>query len=145
MSMGRLTHRYRKRRIRKESRTRPVPGHRDYGNGEDDGRYFKCWNCGFYCDVQRDALGDGESQSNINYPQAVQKYSPDGFAISQYGAAEHGHIDGVPLLTVATIGDGICLMEKDAAGDNKTVYLNYYPDVNTGCPFCGTLNWRGDY
>ena len=72
----RTRHINRNRKLRKESRRIPIPGHRDYGEGRDANRYFKCWRCKFICDVERDALGgaaDRKSVSVIPYSQ-VDEY-----------------------------------------------------------------------
>jgi len=47
-----------KRKLAKRSRTLPV-----YGEGADKGKYFRCWNCGWVCNVDRDKLGDSDSGS----------------------------------------------------------------------------------
>ena len=52
-----------------------MPGDKYFGDGEDDGKYFRCANCGFVCDIDRDALGGPESRSGATYAQTVDKYS----------------------------------------------------------------------
>jgi len=47
-----------KRKLTKRSRTLPV-----YGEGADKGKYFRCWNCGWICNVDRDELGDSDSSA----------------------------------------------------------------------------------
>jgi hypothetical protein len=103
--LPRLHHINRNRRLKRESKTIPIPGHKDYGDGEDDGRYFHCWYCGFVCNKERDELGGPEDRANVR----SQPYSQ----VDQYG---------------------------DSAGTTR-----YEPVVDTGCPLCGSLNWRGDY
>lgn len=78
----RTFHRVRKNRIRKRSRTLPIPGHEDYGDGRDADRYFKCWNCGFICDSERDATNaDSDGQK---YSQWTDVYSSDGSVLIWY-------------------------------------------------------------
>lgn len=105
--------RYR-RKLRKDSRTLPVKGY-----GDDEGKYFRCWNCGFVCDNDRDALSD---RSTITYEQ---------FGANTYS----GHI---------TIRSGHVLIQLDQAGDAQPVKLAYSPKAESGgCPLCHTKNWKG--
>jgi len=46
----------------KRSRRLPV-----YGKGDDAGRYYRCWNCGFVCDSKRDSLGGSDSAGGDNH------------------------------------------------------------------------------
>lgn len=121
-------------RIRRDSRTIPLHGDDERGNGLDDGRYFRCWNCGFVCNQDRDALGGPESGDGITYER---------FNIPTYGS------DGsTPGTGVARVGGSLAatvVPELDAAGDAKQPFVYTKPVVSGGCPFCGTLNWRGDY
>jgi hypothetical protein len=122
-----------KRKLRKESRTLPLKG-----KGDDAGKYFKCWNCGFICDSDRDELGDSES-----------------------GAGDD-HTDYHGLTTIAAnpgtsdlVAKQICLGGNQhyqtlqsvltLDGSNKQINHSHLSDVSRGCPFCGTTNWRGDY
>jgi hypothetical protein len=145
-------HRYRQRKIRKESRTLPMPGHVDYGDGKDSGKYYRCWHCGVVCDIDREELGDGESKDGVSYTVYDAALSSDSQDSSEnitpihQGANEDGVNDDVyALSTMLTVRTGHVIMENDAAGDPKTVRVNYTPDVSSGCWFCGTLNWKGDY
>ncbi len=65
---------YGRSRLPREKRSIPVSG-----DLEDDGRYFKCWNCGFVCDSQRDITGDGSGVTTTTYvdTDGVIKYMPD--------------------------------------------------------------------
>lgn len=119
-----------KRALRKESRTLPI-----YGKGDDEGKYFHCWNCGFVCDKDRDELGDSDSSSGLAHKDALQpvgEFAPNGKAANEAclgGSTGHYHV-------AALIG---------ADSDPKTVNHVYEPDISYGCPFCGSTNWRGDY
>jgi len=174
-------------RIRKESRTIPLYGSPERGNGLDDGRYFRCWNCGFICNIDRDALGGPESRDGLSY---------EDFPVPVYGAQ-----GGVDYSNIARLGGSIgnetlvCIREEDDfpgdyfyPSEPDTLKTEYYarrhptenagflnrrpqmlgvsimitmalwnpanvvkdryeikPIVNSGCPMCGTLNWKGDY
>ena len=126
MKGRRVRVRHRSRKVRSDSRTIPLWGAKDRGDGEDHDRYWKCWHCGFTCDVQRDELGDSESRTQINMKADA---------------------------LVDDVGDstGYCF---GAAGTNQTLCeanggtwttSRFEPEVTTGCRFCGSKNWRGDY
>lgn len=108
-----------KNRLPKRSRTIPVKGF-----GEDKGRYFRCWHCGFVCNKDRDALGNSESRSGITYGESLlHAVEPARCVLG--GSINHYHT------AVSNNGYGLKHQIK--------------PSNVRGCPFCGTLNWRGDY
>lgn len=96
------------------------------GDGEDAGKYYKCWNCGFTCNVDRDALGDSESEANIT-PTAYTQ-------VDQYGDTKY-HCQGAAGATQT-----IC----EAAGGTWSA-TRYQPEGSGGCPLCHSPNYRGDY
>jgi hypothetical protein len=120
---SRYAHRNRNKRLAKQARTIPIPGHIDYGDGEDDGKFYQCWNCKMVCDVDRDELG-GPDDRGYRDPK---KYTLVGEDYS------------TPVKDLAN--------SKDYTIHGGTQYrrTRYQSDVQSGCPFCGTLNWRGDY
>lgn len=128
---------YRKPRrppLRKESRTLPI-----HGTGDDEGRYFHCWNCGFVCDSQRDELGDSESEAGDDHTDFNNPIVPDPTVDTV----------GMNPAKQATLGGDIghyhVAMEIGADSEPKKPYRIYTSDVSRGCPFCGSTNWRGDY
>lgn len=146
----------RTRKLRGNSRTLPVRSRDNYteSNGVDDrgdtGKYFRCWNCGFVCNSDRDELGDKDSKAAVSTQIYDQKYSSDNEnttdgSTRQIGSPIHGDNDGVPLLKMLTLRSGHVIHKKDAAGDNVKIRHNWEPKVTGGCPFCGTRNWRGDH
>lgn len=74
-------------RLPRKKKTNRLPG-----AFEDDGKYYKCWNCGFICNATRDEVGEGSGV------QAV------------------------------------------LTGDSDST--TYAPNVVSGCPFCGSKNYR---
>ena len=64
---------YSVRKLRGDKKTIRVKG-----SGEDADRYFRCWNCGFVCDSQRDSLGErgGVTTGTYTDVDAVVKYYP---------------------------------------------------------------------
>ena len=119
-----------KKTLPKRSRTRPV-----YGRGDDRHRFFRCWNCGFICDSQRDELGDNNSSAGDdhtdfhNLANANPQLNNAGRICCLGGDIGHYHV----------------AMKKGADGEPKKVVHIHTTDVSRGCPFCGTTNWRGDY
>jgi len=126
----------RQRRLRKESRTIPVKG-----SGDDSGKFFRCWNCGFVCNVERDELGGRDSVGGISFEIYEERSStiyPDG--------VEHGtDIDGFPLSKISVLGKGHISLKVGMDGLPQGVDKVWVPVITGGCPFCGTKNWRGDY
>ena len=123
---------YKTTKTKKQSRTLPVRGNPYRGArsphavGEDYGRYFRCWNCGFPCDSERDSLGGSESRANVKATAYTQE--------DEYGEdASHCQVKAGATETVCEAAGGTWSSSR------------YEPVVTSGCPFCGTLNWRGDY
>jgi hypothetical protein len=149
--LSRYRHRVRRQRILHDSRTISLRGHKDYGEGRDDGRYWRCWNCGFVCDVERHELGDSESKDGVSHTiyEALYTGGPKkGTNSTDYYETDadiHGISGTTALLDIASARSGHVLLQNDADGEPKTVRINWTPDISHGCPFCGTLNWRGDY
>jgi hypothetical protein len=105
------------------------------GKGEDEGRYFHCWHCGFVCDSKRDELGDsnsssGDGHTDYNGPAKANPYDVNaGHVICLGGDIGHYHV----------------VMEIGADSEPKTIVHGHTTDISAGCPFCGSKNWRGDY
>ena len=60
--MGKTYRNPRRHILPKRSRTIPL-----FGTGDDAGKYYRCWNCGFICNAERDTLGDGNSYGGDNH------------------------------------------------------------------------------
>ena len=122
-----------KRKLIKRSRTLPV-----YGEGADKDKYFRCWNCGWICNVDRDELGDSDSSagdehtdyhethhcSTYDAPSDASRYATLGGDTGHYQVAQN-------------------IVTPD--GEAELVRHKYTSDISRGCPFCGSTNWRGDY
>ncbi len=106
------------------------------GLANDAGKYYACGYCGFTCNVDRDGLGGENSRSGVRHSD---------FVAPEYDGS--GDISS-PLSTRLVLG-GVShvfvIMENDAAGDPKGVVHDFEHSVSTGCPLCGSTNWRGDY
>ena len=130
-----------KRKLPKRSRTLPV-----YGEGDDEGKYFRCWNCGFICNVDRDELGDSDSYSgnahkdyheNHHYSADVNLDITTGINLSE--ASKYACLGGD--IEHYQVAQNIVTPDEEA----KFVRHEYTSDISRGCPFCGSTNWRGDY
>jgi len=135
-----LRHRYRSKKTRREFRNNPIPGHKDYGDGLDDGKYFRCSNCGFPCDIDRDALGGPESRSGATYAQPTDSYSEDP---PPFYSGIDGENDTLPLASQLSLRSALIVMKSLADGTEATIRRTWYNDGGTGCPFCHSLNWDG--
>lgn len=95
---------------------------------------YYCWYCKFPCDVNREALGGSEDSNNISYGDSTDPSIPN---------------DGNELSNVAVLGGPLnTFVGMKLAADGVTeevVQTNFQPIAKTGCPFCGSLNWKGKY
>jgi len=121
MRNSRVKVNHRSRKPRKDSKTIPVHGSDSRGDGKDSGKYYECWHCGFICDVDRDALGDSQSIAQITN-KSYDLLDEFGDSVADTGGCKHTIFEGEGYTT------------------NR-----YVPVVESGCPFCGTKNYRGDY
>lgn len=97
-----------------------------YGKGEDSGKWFKCRFCGWPCNSDRDAIGDG-----VGY---VLKDAP----IPNYYPLDNGD----PLnsiIVIRTLEDAVTINENDTISEYEH---NHYTQPITGCPNCGSRNWK---
>lgn len=114
-----------KTRIKKEKRVRALRG-----AGDDSNKLFRCWNCGFTCNTDRDIYGDTASENPLSY------------RIYPINQTHSGRFQGLGATLIGDNGDAV-LMKLDANGNIvSTNPHNYFPVVSVGCPFCGTLNWK---
>ncbi len=119
--------RHKTRKVRKDSRTYPIYGSNERGDGRDNDRYYHCWYCGFVCDVERDFIGGAEERSSI----ALIAYNQ----VTDDGTTAAYHCEGA---------HGADQTECEAAGGTWS-QTRYKPEVDSGCPHCGSPNWRGDF
>jgi hypothetical protein len=128
------------KKLPRRARTIPLKGHPVRGNGEDHGKWFRCWVCGQRCNVDRDELGDSESRHGKGYEDTV--ISPH--VTPQTGNSLDG---GLYRLQGRTTKNIHVMVETDRNGDalKPNPHAISVKDSGTGCPFCHSLNWRGDY
>lgn len=110
-----------------------MPAVTGIGFDYDDDSWYRCWNCGFPCSEDREALG-GPEQYHEN--PAIDYQTP---AYPTIG------VDGSALIVPGGSLQSAVVMELAADGTDKGIKNALVDNISTGCPFCGTLNWRGDY
>jgi len=126
------------RKIPKESRTLPVYGHPIRGDGLDHAKWYRCWNCGWLCNSDRDALGDSQSRSGVSHKDYAQQPDPGySYPEGEAGISKKNQ--------TAVLGDALMAGESEHDGSPKSVKNAIMVSSPRGCPLCGTLNWRGDY
>ena len=134
------THYY-TRKVRKRSRTLPVKGQVD-----KIGKSYRCWYCGFICHEGRDALAGPDDRSNVIPTDYTEKYPS---ATGIFAGTEGLSADGKTPLQLLAISGGamgrVVTLELDPDGDPKHLVHAHRAKVATGCPLCGSKNWRGDY
>lgn len=133
--------RYGTRKPRRYARTLPVKGMVD-----ERGKSYRCWHCGFICIEGRDALGGSNSKSNVIPTDYTEKYS----SVTGIGSGTEGlSADGkTPLQLLATSGGAlrrVVTLELGSDGNPINLAYAHRANVTTGCPFCGTKNWKGVY
>lgn len=134
---------YNKGRLPREKRTISIFGATSYIDGQvvkdQSGRFYKCWNCGFVCNTDRDKLGDGEGFYVTDVPDYPFVYNQ--------GASSYEHpCDPNTARWDTTISvDTITtphMMKLDSQGNPVTVIHNNISIITSGCPHCGCKNYR---
>jgi len=92
-----------------------------------DESLWKCWNCGFICNEDRD--DHSGSHAGDNHVIAVTP------ALGGQG------LNG--MLITTEVGKEHVIMKQDSNGDAAVIEHNYTSDVTKGCPFCGSTNYKG--
>ena len=121
--------RERSRKPRGDSRTIPIRGY-----GDDDGKYFTCWYCGFTCNKDRDKLGGLGSKDGLNH-EAVSRTAP--------GAEPGEHLSALAVLD-GDLNHFETTLKADSSG-NGIPPVVVFTTTGTGCPLCHSHNWRGDF
>lgn len=99
-----------------------------WGADEQAGKLFRCWNCGFTCNADRDKLGDG-----VGY-YATDQVLGDVFT---YGTG-----NAMDVTLSVSLNSDISLIEIDSNGDPKVFKQNFSQIGSSGCPFCHSRNYK---
>lgn len=116
-----------RRRLPREKRTIRLEG-----SSEDSNKWFKCWYCGFHVNADKSEIGDGSGVNTVLYNDAVDNYD-----IQDYGQSDkmqHLTLDG--CIHFETV------VKPTAEGTVASMKLPYKSDISSGCPFCGSKNYR---
>jgi len=160
--------RFHKARYRKQARTiRIKASDGDSGRAvTDEGNYFRCWHCGFICDIRRDDLSkDGRNATVLSrYPPDPVKLNRDVF-MDEVGAEwtdtdstdwYEGPVEPTHRIArgdttynyavgdavkLGVTGHDIVMMKLLAGGENATIY-QLYSVSGGGCPLCHTTRWK---
>ena len=114
---------YDRRRLPRRKHTIP----RDWTETQD-GKFFRCWNCGFTCNIDVNKLGDG-----VGYRVYDDILTVDLDLFSGNTMA--------CTLSISTNND-ISLIEADSTGGPKIFHREFKTTVTSGCPFCGTRAFK---
>ena len=108
--------------LKKKARAIPIRG-----KGADSGKWYKCWHCGFLCNIDRD--DDSGYKAGVRHSTYIH---PNG---------ESGSISDRTIVLRQPFFYHV-LMKSDAAGQPETIRHDFISSVVKGCPFCGTTNYR---
>lgn len=113
--------RYRQLRVRGGKRTLPI-----YGEGEDAGKWYRCWHCGFINNADRNNVGDG-----------------DGRTYTDFTTTSHGKADSSDPDNAYVVLDGINEGHVSLKTDNgQDVVPHSFAVQGTGCSLCHSQNYR---
>lgn len=123
--------RHKQRKQPKLSRTIPVYGDPDRGGGLDSGVWYRCWYCKQLNSTNKSSLGGSESSDGVVYEDYAD--NPD-----------YGETQGIAVLGGIS---NTFTAQLNASDGNPAKVKNsiMVSDGGSGCSFCGSRNWRGDY
>jgi len=89
------------------------------GSGEDDGKFYRCWNCGFTNDIDRNAVGDSDGVTYTIGTLPNEQNVNKGYEVSNSG-------------DVVLVEDSPVFSERHNIGAS----------AHSGCALCGSMNYR---
>ena len=117
-----------------EIRRHPVPKRKRSikiaGSGEDDGKWYRCWNCGFINNVDRNLTGDGNG--NAYEIGVIPSTYPN-------GQTSHGDT-GTPLSINMNLHGRFVMLNTTGLIFSERHNVGSYAE--RGCSFCGCENYR---
>ncbi len=123
-----------RRPVPREARTRLLWDETARFKGDkDNGKFYKCWNCGQVCHDKVHELGGSKSGDAIVH--------------LDFSIASSGIIPGDSLSAISVLGNvqkSVASLRLNSSGGTKTV-VHSHRTTGGGCPLCHSLNWRGDY
>jgi len=131
MRRNRRDTRQRSRKPTSVSRSIAVYGDPPMGDGVDYGEWYRCWYCKQLNNTNKSKLGGSDSTDGVAYEDYPD--SPD-----------YSLIQGIAVM--GGISNTFTAQANGSDGNPIPVMNNIrVSDGGTGCSFCGSLNWRGDY
>jgi hypothetical protein len=113
-------------KLQKHRRSRLLPG-----RFEDQGKWYKCWNCGFIFDITKIGVGRG-SGITITDPPYEDMERDDTIDGGVPQDAIQATIDAVPMFGT--------LIKTPLDGEIVNYYTPRKAAAGSGCAFCGTRN-----
>lgn len=130
----RAKHRFRHVNIPKEFRTRLLWDETYQFKGDkDNGKFYRCSNCGQICNDKVHALGGSNSGDAIQHLD---------FTTQSAGAIPGNKESAISILRQVQ-GSMVSLKLNSDGGTIPVVHS--FSTSGGGCPLCHSLNWRGDY
>ncbi len=114
---------------------------------QDNGTYYRCWNCGFMCNDKRDSLGDESSRDRVSHSDFPELAVPEP---GSYGATEglsELQRGGLPSASISVENNDNTIVLVKVDLDGNPIEPKHLHSITTsgGCKSCGSANWRGDY
>jgi predicted RNA-binding Zn-ribbon protein involved in translation (DUF1610 family) len=100
-------------------------------------KIYRCWNCGFICNEQHQNIKRGDGVGYI----IKDIIEADALDIGA-SAIEYPGESGSNAVTMRLQDPCIRMMKLDSEGNAVTVMHNQSQIVTSGCPLCGTMNYR---
>ena len=127
-------HRFRHVNIPKEFKTRLLHDESARFRGDkENGKYYKCSNCGQVCHDREHALGGSNSGDGITHLD---------FSIVSNGLIPGNKGSAISIL--GTLQFSFASLALNSSGGTKTVVHSHRATMD-GCPLCGSLNYAGFY
>ena len=98
------------------------------GSGSLSNKRWKCWVCGFIANSDRDKTGAG-----------VGYHSTD---IVDPGVLNRGTGDSKDVTLSVDDSSVVYLSRLDVVGNQQPTDGNFTHEVSSGCPLCGSKNYR---
>jgi hypothetical protein len=132
---------YDKRRLPRERRSISIFGATAYIDGkiskDQSGKFYRCWNCGFVCNTDRDKLGDGVGFYITDEPDLYS--NNQGSVAFQYPCSNASQESATICVTKPST---VRLIQLDSNGDLMEAIHNNVSVITSGCPSCGCKNYK---
>jgi hypothetical protein len=139
MNESRSRHYY-QGRIPRQKRKLPIFGSVSYINGspvkDQSNKLFRCWNCGFPCNSDDNATGDGAGYRIVDRVDSI-------YLDTNSSSIEYPQSNGIFAIMIEDELITTPLLSKiDSEGNPVEPIHSLSKEVFSGCPMCGTRNWK---